>query len=839
MCPLKGVFLPSFQGLFALAFLLVSWFPAFAQFNSLKVARIEIKHIGPATVSDGLIRSNIRVKVGDPYVRFSVDDDVKNLYATGLFYNIRIAEEETPEGMALTYLVQAKPRLTDITFQGNKKYNDSKLLKKITSRVGDPLDERKLFTDSQEIQKMYEKSGYPGTVVKYVLSIEESAGRGTVRFEIAESPKVKIKEVNFVGNEAFTQKQLRKVIKTRDRWMFSWLTGSGIYKEDELETDRVKLTEYYRERGYIDFEIARVEFEHPTPKTMVINIHVNEGNPYKVGSITFSGASLLDTNAITPGFSSGPAPKSPSERAAWLGARQLNQRFVMKPGDTFTPGGLRKDTQAVEDFYGSRGYIDVTPGTGQLRVSKVPNTEQGTIDLEYRVDEGQKAYIEKIEIRGNTKTKDRVIRRELAVAPGEVFDMVRVKISEQRLQGLQYFDKVDTRPDATDIPNRKNLVIGVEEKNTGNVSLGAGFSTIDSIVGYVEFTQGNFDIGNPPYFTGGGQKFRARVQVGSKRQDYTLSFIEPWFLGRKLSLGVDLYRRELDYQSQENLYNEERTGARLSLSRALGSDFLIGSVNYTIEQVGIVDVITNAPQDILDEEGQALLSRAGASLAYDTRNSVTLPDRGQRTELFGQITGGPLGGDRDFYKIELKTAWYFRGLFSGHVLEVVGRVGVGDGLSGDKDVPFYDRYYLGGLTSLRGYEYREIGPRQEFPTYYYDSTGTNLLTGSAFEPVGGKTYWFATAEYSIPIIERLRFAAFYDIGMVYPDAFSFSPDPFHGGAYNPGYDTGTYADNWGVGLRLNLPIGPLRLDYGFPITAPEGVSDKGRFQFGVGYTREF
>lgn len=823
MCPVKGRVRASCQLLAVAGALQVGILALPAQLSSPKVQRIEIKHIGPATVSDELIRSNIRVKPGDPYVRFSVDDDVKNLYGTGLFYNIRVAEENTTDGVALTYLVQAKPRLTDIKFSGNKKYKDSKLQSKITSRVGDPLDERKLFTDSQDLKKMYEKAGYPGTEVKYVLSLEEASGRGTVTFEIKESPKVKIKGVEFVGASAFSEKELRKVIKTRKRWMFSWLTGSGVYKADEFEMDRERLTEFYRNRGYIDFEIKDVQLERPTPKTMVVKIEVREGTPYKVGAITFTGTTLLNTNAVQPDFAPGTVPPDGVSREEWLAARQLNRRFPMKEGDTFTPTGLSKNTEVIEDFYGAKGYIDVTPSTGNLRVSKVPNTERGTMDLEYRIEEGQKSYIEKIEIRGNTKTKDRVIRRELAVAPGEVFDMVRVKISEQRLQGLQYFEKVDSRPEPTDIPNRKNLVIGVEEKNTGNVSLGAGFSTVDSIVGYVEFTQGNFDIGKPPYFTGGGQKFRARVQIGSQRQDYTLSFIEPWFTGRKLSLGVDLYRRELDFQSVENLYNEERTGARLSLTRALGSDFLIGSVNYTIEQVGIVDVSTNAPAAISNEEGRALLSKFGASLAYDTRNNVTLPDRGQRTELFGQITGGPFGGDRDFYKVELKTAWYFKGLYSGHVLEVVGRAGVGDGLTGNKDIPFYERYYLGGLYSLRGFKYREIGPREL------------LLDGSAYEPVGGKTYWFATAEYSIPIIERLRFAVFYDIGMVYPGAFSFSPDPSRG----PGYDTGTYADNWGIGLRLNLPIGPLRLDYGFPITAPNGVSDSGRFQFGVGYTREF
>jgi len=789
MCPVKPSPWSELRSALPLLFLCLGLLAAPAQLAAPKIARITISHVGPATVSEELVRSNIRARVGEPFVLAAIDEDVKSLYATGLFYNIRIAREETTDGIVVTYLVQAKPRLTEIKFTGNKKYKPAKLLKKCSSKVGDPLDERKLFTDSQEIEKMYQKSGYPGTKVKYVLNIEESTGRGTATFEINETRKMRIERVDFIGATAFTQRELRKVIKTRDHWMFSWLTGSGVFKEDQFEEDRERLIEFYRSRGFIDFEIKDVVFDPLTPKRIIIKIHVFEGAPYKVGSVSFKGATMFPTN-------------------------EVDKRLELKPGATFTPGGLSRDIGRVEDFYGSKGHIDVTPSSGNLRVVKVPNVEKGTMDLAYQVEEGQKSYVEKVEIRGNVKTKDRVIRRELAVAPGETFDMVRVKLSEQRLQGLQYFEKVDARPEATEIPNRKNLIIGVEERNTGNVSLGAGFSSVDAIVGYVEFTQGNFDLGNPPYFTGGGQKLRLRVQIGSERQDYILSFVEPWFLGRKLALGVDFYHRELSYQSFESLYDETRTGAKVGLTRTLGSDFLIGTVSYTLENVGIINVSTAAPPAIVSEEGNSLLSRVGTSIAYDTRNSVTLPDRGQRTEIFTEVTGGPLGGDESFYKLEVKSSWYFKGIARGHVLEIAGRTGVADGLSSSDDVPFYDRYYLGGLYSMRGYEYREIGPREPLN----DGSGRS-------EPVGGNTYWFGTAEYSIPLVERVRFAMFYDIGNVLSDAYD--------------YDFSDYADNWGVGIRLNLPIGPLRLDYGVPISYPDYADGGGRFQFGVGYTRDF
>jgi outer membrane protein insertion porin family len=555
---------------------------------------------------------------------------------------------------------------------------------------------------------------------------------------------------------------------------------------------------------------------------MIIKFIVYEGAQYKVGSVKFTGNKLFTTPEIVTGMKKLHALKRTKGKIGPNG-------FEMDVGDPFSPKGLAKDTEMVEDFYGGRGYIDVTPSTHNLNVIRIANTETGTMDLEFRIEEGQKSYIERIDIRGNTKTKDKVIRRELAVSPGELFDMVRVKVSKQRLEGLTYFEKVDARPEPADAPNRKNLVVGVDEKKTGNMTLGAGFSSVDSVVGYVEVNQGNFDLFKPPTFTGGGQKFRLRVQIGTERQDYIASFVEPWFLGRKLSLGVDAYWRDLAYQSLNDLYDEIRTGGKIGLTRALGSDRLIGNVSYTVEDVMIklTDSANsfNVPPTISSEttNGYSLLSRARTSLAYDTRGAGELPSSGQRTEVSAEAVGGPLGGNKNFYKLELHTGWYFKGFAKGHVLELVGSTGVAQAFDHDADVPFYERYYLGGLYSLRGYKYRSVSPREG--SYATDNY-------YAQEPVGGDTYWFMSAEYSIPIIERLRLAFFYDIGAVNSDPFQYSMKDPNTGKFD-------YNDNYGVGIRLNLPIGPLRLDYGIPIHHDSFNGGSGRFQFGVGYTREF
>ena len=363
--------------------------------------------------------------------------------------------------------------------------------------------------------------------------------------------------------------------------MFSWITGSGVFKEDEFDDDRGQLVDFYHNHGYLDFEIKDVKLDRPKTNTMVIRYYIYEGRQYKVGSVAFTGNKLFNAEDIRRGLQS---VHDFEHSKAKLGPHGL----AMDAGDIFTPDGLSKDTQALEDFYGSKGYLDVVQGAS-LRVVRIPNVDTGTMDLEFQIKEGQKTHVEKIDIRGNVKTKDKVIRRELAISPGEVFDMVHVKISKQRLEGLQYFDKVDLRPEPTDPPiaGRKDLIVNVEEQNTGNFMLGAGFSSVDALVGYVEVTQANADLFHPPTFTGAGQKLRLFVQLGTERQDYELSFIEPWFLNRKLSFGVDLYRHQLNFESPNNIYDETRTGMRLSLTRALWSDFLIGSISYTLEDVGI------------------------------------------------------------------------------------------------------------------------------------------------------------------------------------------------------------------------------------------------------------
>jgi outer membrane protein insertion porin family len=417
--------------------------------------------------------------------------------------------------------------------------------------------------------------------------------------------------------------------------------------------------------------------------------------------------------------------------------------------------------------------------------------------------------------------------------------MANVKISKQILEQMEYFSKVDVSTEDTEIANGKNLVFALQEESMSSASIGAGFSSVESIVGFVEVKMKNFDLFNPPTFTGAGQKLQLIASIGSLYQDYEISFIEPYFMGRKLALGVDLFHKEVAYDSLNSEYNEFYDGGTLSLTKLLRR-YLKGSVSYTLENAhlsvnsgfhtnNITNVVVlpaggttnsvatqNISTNIFDEHGNHFINKAGFTLDYDSRADFRNPDRGQHTELLTQIATPP--GDTDFYKLELRSSWFFKGFLPGHILQLDARGGVVDTYGGTQRVPIFERWFLGGLGSLRGYRYHQIGPQDGFG-----------------EPLGGDTYFFGGAEYSIPLAKIVRLAWFYDMGNVFADPYSFKLTQAQ---------THFYSDDVGIGLRIVLPIGgpqgvPLLLDYAFPMTHDADVGSSGRVQIGVGYTRDF
>lgn len=740
----------------------------------LIVRSIEIKFAGPRVTEDSVVLANMRTKVGEVFTQTQSEDDVRALYATGKFSNVQISDERVADGVKIIVVVQGKTMLKEVVFDGNGHFKSDRLKRECKHlKPGEVLSERQVAEDANALVEFYQKSGYPNVKVSFEVSPDELTGQSVVKYSVDEGERMKIGRVDFEGNKAFTAKVLRRKTETRNHNWISWLTKKGFLKETVIDEDKQKLVDFYRSEGYIDSEIKDVKYDYPEKGEVVVTFFIYEGNQYKVGKLTVDGNQLFTT-------------------------AEIDKKLAMKQGDLFTPGGLQKDIKAIQDMYGARGYIDAN-----VKPTRIPNVTTGTMDVALDIREGDLTYVDLIEIKGNVKTKDKVIRRELAVAPGEIYNSVKVDASKQRLENLGYFSRVTTTAEDTDVPNRKNLVIAVEEQRTGSISFGAGFSSVDSILGFVEVTQGNFDIAKPPYFTGAGQKARVRAQFGARRQDYLISFTEPWFLNQRLAVGFDLFYNEASYFSA--IYSQRTYGFDLKAGKALG-EFNKVDLTYKFEQIELFDFATGASPVILQEKGTRSKSAVDLALTRDTRDNLTLPTKGYKAELWSEVAGGPaLGGQTDIYKLGASgQAYFLMPWWDMNILSFNGSTGIVEQWSDGTRVPIFDRYFLGGPGSIRGFKFRDVGPK--------DTAGG--------EPIGGKTMAWLQSEYSVPVIERVRFAGWVDTGQVWAKAYDWSSSPVVGA---------------GLGLRLNLPIGPINLDYGWPVVKDGNItSSDGQFSFNVG-----
>jgi outer membrane protein insertion porin family len=754
------------------------------------VRQIEIQYAGPATLSRQRILSNMKTTVGQPYSEQTVEDDVRSLYATGLVTNVRIYGEPLPDGVKVIVVVQTRVTLTELVIQGNQVIKTKRIRRELNLKTGAPLDEQAMEQARQKVVEMYQKRGYPDTDVQYKVDVNEDRGTARVTFAISEGTKSVVKKIRFVGNTVLTSNRLRKEMKTKQNNILGFVTGAGRLNNQQLDADVQKIKELYQDNGYADAQITDVRIDRLDKKNVVITIYINEGAQYHVGTLTIEGLHIVT---------------------------EANFRKVIKvtEGKVFSPQKLQKDIKAVEDAYGVAGYADA-----KVNVATTP-AGPAVVNLGYKVDEGIQSFVEHINISGNTRTKDKVLRREIVLSPGDVFDTVRVDISKKRLEGLQYFERVDTYASDTAVSGRKDLNVAVQEKRTGNLNFGLGFSTTDGLLGFAELAQGNFDVLNWRTFTGAGQKFRARVQLGTETKNASIELSEPYFLDQRLALGGRLFFDEFNYFSDE--YDQRDYGFDIFMRKPI-TNFLSMKLDYTIQEIQIYNIQTDSitPElfELIRLGGESNLeSRATLAFTYDTRDSAFLTRKGTRVDLTGYVAGGFLGGSVQVYGMDLDVAQYFHLpwdtilLLNGEIGSVVDWSNVPTTI-----VPIFDRLYTGGANSLRGFRFRDVGPK--------DSQGN---------PVGGNTLARWTIEYTIPVIERVRFAVFYDGGFVNPGSWSFSPQKVPSTPIGSGKFSGGLNQDIGVGVRLDLPIGPLRLDYGFPIQEDSFSSKSGQFQFSVGY----
>ena len=733
------------------------------------IRSIEVQYTGAQAVSKERILAQIRTKVGQPYSSQVVEQDIAALYKTGAIQNVRIFAQPEGDGVKVIVAVQTRAILREIEITGAERIKPKRLRKEIKLPLNHAVDEQQLEEARQKIIDVYQGQGFTDVSVQFRIDpIDEKRGTARVVFTVNEGVRGAVKQVRFEGNAHFSEKVLRKQMKTRGRSPIYFVDKTGRLDEVQLEQDMDKLREFYQDHGYIDVEIKTPRRERTEKGPMIITIPIVEGPQYHVRKLTISGYQNTTEDRI----------------------RKL---LKMKEGSVYSPKQLRDDAKAVADAYGSGGYVDL--------VVLPEGTPAGPalIDVHYKIDEGVRSFVNRINIEGNTRTKDKVIRREVLVAPGDVFNTVRVDLTKKRLDNLGYFAKVETYPEETDIPGRKDLTILLQEKRTGSLSFGGGFSTVDKLVGFAELTQGNFDLFNWPSFTGAGQKFRLRIQYGTQRKDLVMTLTEPYFLDRRLALTGQLFYTEANYYSNE--YNQRNYGFMVEMRKPLNA-YMYGTLGYTLQDVDIFDVSASASDFIQSQAGSTLESKVFTSLVFDSRDNPLLSRRGQRVTFSPFIAGSFLGGDIKVYGMDLEGSKYFH-LPWDTILLINGEIATVSHYSSGSGVPIYERLYLGGSNNLRGFPFREVGPQ--------DENG---------EPTGGQTMARTTIEWTFPIIEKARGAVFYDTGFVNTSSWSFGFNHI--------------ASDIGVGIRLDLPIGPLRLDYGYPLLR-DGYNGGGHFNFNVGY----
>jgi outer membrane protein insertion porin family len=756
------------------------------------IKEIDVQFVGPTTLSRERVLDNLATKVGAPYNDRLVEEDIKSLYATGNVSNARIFAEPTSGGLKVTVLLQGRPTVGEVIIEGSEVIKNSKIRKEIATKPGDPLSDEKLNDDKQKILKLYEDKNYTDVKVE-AKSSELPDKRMKVVFTINEGPKLVIRKITFTGNDSVLPKDLLKVMKTKTANLLSFLTKAGRLTPSDMDDDKEAIRNLYLNRGFTDMRVTDTQtLPLPNGKGVDLVISISEGIQYRVNKLTMEGTTIVEPAA-------------------------LERYLKMKTGSLYTPDGMGADLKKIRDFYGSRGYVDM------VAQPQITPAGTGQIDLCYRVDEGVQSYVNLINVQGNTKTKDKVIRRELAVQPGGIFDTTLVDVSKTRLMNLNYFSKVDTVPVDTLVPGRKDLDVIVEEKKTGSFNFGAGFSSIDSLVGFAELQQSDFDLFNWPYFTGAGQRFRIRAQYGLQRQDFTLSLTEPWFMGYKVSVGGEFYYHAATFLSP--VYSQSNLGGALQARKAL-TPFTALRGEYRLENIRIYNLTGNYGPTIADAGASSPYTKSAILLGldFDNRDSLLLTHKGQSINLSGVIAGGGLGGNVQDYGLNLEAKKYFP-LPWDMILLTKGSVGVmnpwGSGTKGtiNNSPPIFDELYLGGANDMRGFAFREVGPKD-----FYGN------------PIGGNTSVYGTGEITFPIVPRLRGAFFSDWGYVNAGTFNFNPTQVTTSEGNLSYNSGGLNGDVGIGARIDLPIGPIRVDWGYPVMHDSWNKSNGQFNFNVGYT---
>jgi len=759
--------------MFRLFSILTFFFCTLTQLFAAQVVEINVVSKG-AAVDKNSVLAFVGLSIGDELDRRKISSDIKLLEKSGRFTKVTAEVDQTEDGYIINYVVTPKYRLRDLYINGEDVLTERKIKGALKYERGDLIDGTDLAVKIQEVKKAYQEKYFPDAKVSYGLDRVENTGFSDLYLNIKEGSRAKVKSIELKGNTVLKEARVRRFIEQKQVNILSFMTGRGTYDPDLLETDLLTIRDIYRDKGYLDVVIGEPVLTYPKSEKLFINIPVTEGELHHIRTVTLNGIKTFPRSDFDP-LLVFPEPRIASVRS------------------------IESTRQRIQDYYSDKGFHR----TG-VRYQLIVDSGSSEVDIIYTVSEGELAKIRDVEIQGNTRTKDTVIRREISVYPGDILNEVKLRSSTERIKNTRLFDFANHVIEPTEVKDEYNVVFEVEEKQTGQFSAGAGFSSIENIIGFFELSQGNFDLFGWPNFTGGGQKMRLRLQLGSDSRDSQINFTEPYFLDKKLSLGVSAFQRDVRYFSDE--YDQRNTGASIGLGIPVGG-YWRSKLTYSLDEIDVRNVSTNASELIRIEAGESLRSSLSLSFTRDSRRNLQnyfVARSGARHHLSGKVAGGPLGFDVNLYHLEAKSSIFYP-LWFDHIFNLKGSVQTVEEFGDSTRVPIFDRLFLGGARTVRGFDYRDIGPR--------DEDG---------EPVGGNSSVYSTAEYQIPFAGQFRFASFYDFGVINKDSFDFSPS--------------NYNSSYGIGLRIDMPGLPLQLDYSWPIEADaENDRSSGRFSFNIGY----
>lgn len=744
----------------------VAFFGSTMAAQAAVVSVIEVR--GNQRVDSETIRGNITIRPGVNFNDTDIDESVKRLFATGLFSDVTIDRR----GNRLIVTVDENLIINQVVFNGNKKIKDKQLEALVQSKPLGPYNETTVEYDAEAIKEAYDRIGRSeATVTTQVVNL--SGGRVNIAFDISEGGRTKIATINFVGNKYYSNGRLADVIATKRSGLLSFLSRKDVYDPDKLQADEELLRRFYYNRGFADFRIISTSADlDPESNDYVITITLDEGERYTFGDIEVEST------------------------VAGIDAESVKRHLASRKGAIYSAEKVEESIISISEAAAADGYpfAQVTPRGNRDFVNR-------TISVTYLIDQGQRAYVERIEIRGNTRTADYVIRREFDISEGDAFNQVLIRRAKRRLEGLGYFQSVNITTQPGSEPDRVIIIVDVRDQATGEFSIGAGYSTGSSgATAEIGISERNF--------LGRGQFIKVAVGGGENTRTYTFSFTEPYFLGYRLAAGFDVAKTE---DTSQNGYDIDTLGVTFRVAAPI-TDQVRTVLAYTYSQeeynpeagatfsAPILDAINNSPW---------IKSSISSSIIYDTIDDKRLPREGIFARMTGEFAG--LGGDAQFVKLTAKGS-YYRPLSD--YGDIIGLVSVGGGyvIPTSGNLRVFDQLFIGGET-IRGFENQGIGPRD--------------INGDA---LGGTTYFNATAEigFPVPIIPRdfgLRGAVFADAATLYGSDLNL------GGAPVNGLDM-QWRASVGTSIIWSSPFGPFRLDFGFPV-AKEAFDETQVFRFGT------